>query len=169
MRDEDKTKKQLISELMELRRQVAMQTSAPQGGNGPGPAGPGAKREKGVFLDYSKDLLGQKKSTTEFIENVLANIIESIVVTDLEGRLIFFNKFSEELFGYRANEVLSAHIVKLGAHEPDVLGHIRRNEPFRGEIELKTKDGRRFPAHVRCVPLTDESDLPSAWSGSPGI
>jgi PAS domain S-box-containing protein len=116
-------------------------------------------------LNWDRFILGLKKTTKEFIDNVLENIIESIVVTNVEGRIISFNKFSEEIFGYRAHEVLNRHIVVLGASEPDVLGHIRRNEPFRGEIVLKTKEGRHFPAHVRCVPLTDESDRPIGMVG----
>ena len=116
-------------------------------------------------LNWDRFILGLKKTTKEFIENVLENIIESIVVTSLEGRLVFFNKFSEEMFEYRAEEVLNRHIVVLGAREPDVLGHIRQNKSFHGEIILKTKGGRRFPAHVRCVPLRDETDRPIAMVG----
>ncbi|MFH1114854.1 MAG: PAS domain S-box protein [Pseudomonadota bacterium] len=116
-------------------------------------------------LNWERFILGLKRTTKEFIDNVLENIIESIVVTNLEGRLISFNKFSEELFGYKSHEVLNRHIAILGASEPDVLGHIRRNEPFRSEIVLKTKGGKRFPAHVRCVPLTDEADRPIGMVG----
>ncbi len=87
------------------------------------------------------------------------------MVTNLEGRLISFNRFSEEMFGYESDEVLNRHIAILGAIEPDVLGNIRRNQPYRGEIILKTKEGKRFPAHVRCVPLTDESDRPIGMVG----
>lgn len=86
-------------------------------------------------------------------------------MTNSDGRLVFFNTFSEELFGYKAEEVLNRHIVVLGASEPDVMGEIRRNRPFHGEITLRTKDGRRFPAHVRCVPLRDENDRPIAMVG----
>jgi PAS domain-containing protein len=60
-------------------------------------------------LDWDRFILGLKKTTKEFIENVLENIIESIVVTNLEGRLIFFNRFSEELFGYRARVAPLCH------------------------------------------------------------
>lgn len=116
-------------------------------------------------LDWDGFILGLRKTTKEFIENVLENIIESIVVTTIDGRLVFFNTFSEEMFGYRAEEVLNRHIAILGATEPDVLGHIRANHPFHGEISLKTKQGRQFPAHVRCVPLADEMDRPIAMVG----
>ncbi len=123
------------------------------------------RRERSKSLNWDRIILGLKKTTKEFIENVLENIIESIIVTNIDGRLVFFNKFSEEMFGYKAEEVLNRHIVVLGAQEPDVLGHIRRNQPYQGEITLKTKDGRRFPAHVRCVPLRDEVDQPIAMVG----
>ena len=165
MRDRDKKKAQLIIELQEMRRRVAELESTRQIGNGSGHLASPVKKDKSGLFDTSVDLLGQKKGTKEFIQNVLANIIESIVVTNLEGRLVYFNKFSEEMFRYRADEVLNAHIAILGAVEPDVLGYIRRNEPYRGEIVLRTKDGRRFPAHVRCVPLTDESDRPIGMVG----
>ncbi len=116
-------------------------------------------------LNWDGFILGLRKTTKEFIENVLENIIESIVVANLEGRLVYFNTFSEEMFGYEAHEVLNRHIAILGATEPDVLGHIRQNRPFHGEITLKTKAGARFPAYVRCVPITDETDQPIAMVG----
>ena len=110
-------------------------------------------------------ILGLKKTTKDFLENVLQNIIDSIVVTDLNGRIIFFNKFSEKLFRYRAEEVLGRHIVILGARRPNVLQRVRQGRTFRGEITLKTKDGKAFPARVVCVPIRDEKDLPIGMVG----
>ncbi len=116
-------------------------------------------------INWDQLILGMKRTTKEFIENVLENIIESIVITNLEGSLVFFNKYSEQMFGFKAREVLNRHIVLLGAKTPDVLDHIRRDKTFNGEITLKTKSGRTFPAHVRCVPLRDEQDRPIAMVG----
>lgn len=110
-------------------------------------------------------ILGLKKTTKDFLENVLQNIIDSIVVTDLNGKIIFFNKFSERLFRYRAEEVLGRHIVILGARRPNVLQMIRQGRTFRGEITLKTKDGRAFPARVVCVPIRDEDNIPIGMVG----
>ena len=116
-------------------------------------------------INWDQFILGMRKTTKEFIENVLENIIESIVITNLNGYLVFFNKYSEEMFGYRADEVLNRHIVILGARTPNVLDYIRRDEPYNGEITLKTKAGRRFPVYVRCVPLRNERDQPIAMVG----
>ncbi|WP_028322246.1 PAS domain-containing protein [Desulfatiglans anilini] len=128
----------------------------------PDPPVPSAGREP---INWDRLILGMKKTTKEFIENVLENIIESIVITNLEGYLVFFNKYSEQMFGFEASEVLNRHIAVLGAREPDVLGCIRRNETYNGEIMFRTKGGRRFPAHVRCVPLRGEQDEPIAMVG----
>ncbi len=121
-------------------------------------------RERGT-INWDELILGMKKTTKEFVENVLENIIESIVITNLNGYLVLFNKYSERMFEFEASEVLNRHIVVLGAKTPRVLDYIRRGETFNGEITLKTKSGRRFPAHVRCVPLRDEQDRPIAMVG----
>jgi len=122
-------------------------------------------KKRRVTIDWNRLILGMKKTTKEFIENVLENIIESIVVTNLDGYLVFFNKYSEQMFEFKAEEVLNRHIVILGAKTPDVLKHIRNNETYDGEITLKTRSERYFPAHVRCVPLTDDRDRPIAMVG----
>lgn len=123
------------------------------------------RANKQKAINWDQIILDLKKTTREFVENVLENIIESIVITNLDGYLVLFNKYSEEMFGYRAEEVINRHIVILGAKEPDVLGHIRRNMSYHGEVTFKAKDGRSFPAHVRCVPLRDEKDQPIAMVG----
>lgn len=124
-----------------------------------------ARKRENNAIHWDRLILGMKKTTKEFIENVLENIIESIVVTNLGGYLVFFNRYSEEMFGYTASEVLNRHIVILGAEKPDVLSHIRRNETFNGEITLQTKAKKLFPAYVHCVPLRDEQDKPIAMVG----
>jgi len=120
---------------------------------------------EGSNLNWNHLILGMRKTTKKFIENVLENIIESIVITNLEGYLIFFNRYSEQLFGFKAHEVLNRHIAILGAKTPDVLNQINKNQTFIGEIILKKKSGKYFPAHVRCVPLKDDNDKLIAMIG----
>lgn len=116
-------------------------------------------------LNWNHLILGMKKTTKEFIENVLENIIESIVITNLDGYLIFFNRYSEQMFEFKAHEVLNHHIAILSAKTPNILKQIKNNQTFNGEIIFKTKSGRIFPAHVRCVPLKDDKDNPIAMVG----
>ena len=123
------------------------------------------KMPEGKDLNWNHLILGMRKTTKEFVENVLENIIESIVITNLDGYLIFFNRYSEQIFEFKAHEVLNHHISMLSAKTPDVLKQIKRNQTFSGEIILKKKSGRCFPAHVKCVPLKDDKDKPIAMVG----
>lgn len=116
-------------------------------------------------MQWDQLILGLKHTTKEFIENILQNIIESIVVADLSGRLILFNKYSEEMFGYTSAEVLDRHIVILGVLRPNVIDYIRRNQSFNDEVVLRRKSGATFPARVRCVPLRNEQGDPIAMVG----
>lgn len=109
-----------------------------------------------ITLDWEKIILGFKRTTRQFLEDIVENISESLVVTDLKGKIIFFNKGSEDLFRYSSKEVIGKHIAMLGALEPNVLEVIRKGNTFRGEISLLRKSNERFPSYIINVPLRDE-------------
>lgn len=117
------------------------------------------------ILNWNHLILGMKRTTKEFVENVLENIIESIIITDLDGHLIFFNSYSEKMFGFKADEVLGHHVTILGPKTPNVLKQIQKNKTFSGELTFKTKTGKCFPAYVRSVPLKDDKNKPVAMVG----
>jgi PAS domain S-box-containing protein len=106
--------------------------------------------------DWENIILGFKRTTRQFLEDIVENIGESFIVTDLKGKMAFYNKGSEELFLYAEEEVIGRHIAMLGAIQPNVLAEIRDGNTFRGEIALRRKSGERFPASVICVPTRDE-------------
>jgi PAS domain S-box-containing protein len=118
-----------------------------------------------VGIGWEDIILGFKRTTRQFLQDILEHITESFVVTDLQGKIVFFNKGSERLFLYRPEEVVGRHIVMLGAPRPNVLQEIRKGNTFRGEISLMRKTGERFPAHVVCVPLRDEGGKPMGMMG----
>jgi PAS domain S-box-containing protein len=109
-----------------------------------------------MSLDWENIILGFKRTTRQFLEDIVENLIESFIVTDLKGKMAFFNKGSEELFLYTQEEVIGRHIAMLGAIQPNVLANIRNGNTFRGEISLRRKSGERFPAFVICIPARDE-------------
>ena len=86
MKDEDKTKGQLINELVELRQRITeLETSRTE-----------HKR--------TVDVLGE---TNAFLENILdSSSYISIISTDLEGNVLFWNKGAENIFGYKAKEIV---------------------------------------------------------------
>jgi CheY-like chemotaxis protein len=105
-------------------------------------------REKGS-INWDQLILGMKKTTKEFVENVLGNIIESIVITTLDGHLVFFNKYSEEMFEFEAREVLNRHIAILRAKTPDVLQHSGWFDLLLVDIRMSGMDGIQLLEKVK--------------------
>jgi PAS domain S-box-containing protein len=117
-------------------------------------------------LDWEKIILGLKRTTKDFLETVVENLSESIIVTDLYGKIVYYNKGSEKIFEYKPEEILGKHIVTLGVKKPNVLQEIRNGNTFRGELVHTRKSGERCPSYVICIPLKDELDKPIAMVGS---
>jgi len=118
-----------------------------------------------MTLDWENIILGFKRTTRQFLQDIVEDIMESFVVTDLQGKIVFFNKGSERLFLYKPEEVIGKHIAILGALKPNVIGEIRNGNTFRGEISLMRKTGERFPAYVINVPLRNENGKPMGMMG----
>ncbi|MBI5167678.1 MAG: PAS domain S-box protein [candidate division NC10 bacterium] len=94
----------------------------------------------------------------ELLENVLNNVKESIIVFDPEEAIIAFSRGSEQTFGYRAEEVVGKKYTTLGEERHGILGVIKNRGTFSGELRLRSKDGRYFPAQVHVMPLWNERD-----------
>src|SRR4051794_34893220 len=79
---------------------------------------------------------------------LLANVHDSVIVTDLQGIVTFWNDGATRLFGYSAGEMLGRPLVeRLPEHvRPDVdamIGQIAAGEVFAGEWLDYRKDGSR--------------------------
>ena len=118
------------------------------------------------ILDWENIILGFRLTTKDFLETVLGNLSESIIVTDLDGKIVYYNKGSEELFEYKPEEIMVRSIIELGVRKPNVLAEVRKGNTFRGEVRLRRKSGEIFPAHVICIPLRDQNGAPMAMVGS---
>lgn len=86
----------------------------------------------------------------------------SIIGTDLGGkdaRVIFFNKEAENIFGYKAEEIVDKPVAKLHLPEdvekfPEIIEAMKKGkEGFTGESILVRKNGEKFPAAFNTFPL----------------
>ena len=95
----------------------------------------------------------------------LAAIVESsddaIIGKDLNGIITSWNKGAEKIYGYSANEMVGASILRLipperQAEEDYILGKIRRGEKVEHfETVRRTKDGRLIDISVTVSPIKD--------------
>jgi 1,4-dihydroxy-2-naphthoate octaprenyltransferase len=85
--------------------------------------------------------------------------VKSVITCDLEGRIETFNQGAEQVFGYRADEVIGKKRVSLFSPGQVVLQHVPnwlKIAREQGEYESNTvflrRDGTPIPAHVRITP-----------------
>jgi 1,4-dihydroxy-2-naphthoate octaprenyltransferase len=85
--------------------------------------------------------------------------VKSVVTCDMEGRIETYNRGAEQIFGYRADEVIGKKRVSLFSPGQVVLQHVpnwlkiaREQGEFESNTIFLRRDGTPIPAHVRITP-----------------
>ena len=98
-----------------------------------------------------------------FQASLLDQVRNAVIATDLEGRIIYWNRFSEVLYQWKADEVLGCSIAKTivppgKSHlMKGVMEDILRYGYRESEHIVRRKDGSLFPAFYVFSALSDEA------------
>ena len=96
-----------------------------------------------------------------FTALLLDAVGQSVMATDPDGKIIFWNRAAEELFGWSRDEVLERPVVEvtpapeLEARAEELMEALRAGESWSGEFTVRRKDGSRFPVLVTDSPVFD--------------
>ncbi len=99
-----------------------------------------------------------------FQSNLLDAVSQAVLATDLKGRIIYWNKFAETLYGWKASEIIGAKLrdnipIKTWVDDDRTAKkRLGRKETRSGEILVRRKDGTAFPAMVSITPLRDPKE-----------
>jgi len=110
------------------------------------------------------DLLQITGSSPTLLHELLSALPQAVVLTDLEGRILFANRMAATLTGYDADGLkdreLSIFFTRedLGYLYPNLFYLARRHLPFEGEVMLKRKNETRFFAFLYFTPCSDSAD-----------
>ncbi len=174
----EKTKKQLMSELSELRRRVAELEALED-----------ERRQTKQTLQKIYDELEQRieartlelvrtndqlkqeidehkktedelKRTKEYLENVIDNSVDAIGIVDRRGRFILWNRRAVEIYGYQLDELAGKSAFDLYA-DPEELDKMLKRLRGEGvvreyEIAMKKKDGSIVPMDISISLLKDD-------------
>lgn len=97
-----------------------------------------------------------------FQASLLDAVGQAVIATDVEGRVTYWNRAAEEIFGWTQEEVIGRDIVdltpggKTRSDAEEVMAGLRQGQSWRGEFELRRKDGSTFPALVTNAPIRGE-------------
>jgi PAS domain S-box-containing protein len=93
-------------------------------------------------------------------EQVLGVVEDAIVVLDLEGRVVFWNRAADRLFGWTAEETSGRRLDEcLPGDVRDVareaVSRARQDLPFTGQVRLPRKDGSAVLVGFTTTPYRD--------------
>ena len=130
----------------------------------------------GIFSDEEDELVALEGFITDITEqktgedqislqsNALEAAANSIVITDVEGKVIWVNSAFTKLTGYTSGEIFgkSLSILKSGVHPQSYYEYIEQTiktgEIFRGEIINKRKDGSLYTEEFTITPVRNLSN-----------
>ncbi len=96
-----------------------------------------------------------------FQARLLDEVGEAVIATDPSGKILYWNRAAERLYGWKATEVLGCDIVQVVPSEPsrgaaaEIMEHLRRGERWTGEHQVRRRDGSVFVARVTDAPVFD--------------
>ncbi len=89
-------------------------------------------------------------------------LFDAVVVTDVEGTIVDWNKGSELLYGYTKEEVLGQSVSILHVPEDvehvtaEVLSSVEKDGKWSGEVRMLHKNGNIGWIESMCIPILDE-------------
>lgn len=173
MKDENKTKQQLINELRTLRlrlEQCEAEKPRSEGWGcseliGPATGGYGGELIE-ANLRLKREIEDRKraeielKRIKEYLENVIENSADAIGIVDRHGKVILWNRRAAEIYGYDQEELAGKTAFVLYEDRGELermLKELRKNQFVREfEILMKKRDGSVVPMDLSLSLLKDD-------------
>lgn len=95
------------------------------------------------------------------LDEIISSVQTAIILTDIEGRILFASQAAERMLGYGPDELAGRNLSIIVTPEdltclyPNLLYLARLNEAFEGEVMFKRKNETQFFAALNFRPLTD--------------
>jgi PAS domain S-box-containing protein len=97
-----------------------------------------------------------------FESTLLDAIDEAVIATDMAGRIIYWNRAAEQIYGWPASEVMGHPITEITpatqsqAQAEEIMRGLLEGHSWSGEFMVRRKDGHVFLARVVDSPIMDE-------------
>jgi len=121
-----------------------------------------------TFIDITDRVAIMEK--LKYQAQVIEQIKNSVVATDLDGIVTSWNKGAENLFGHTEEFMLGRHISYVYPEEElpaleNVITALKAQGSNESEVKMKRKDGTEFFANLSLSMLYDENDKPVGMIG----
>ncbi|HBF42812.1 MAG TPA: hypothetical protein DDW42_04140 [Desulfobacteraceae bacterium] len=100
------------------------------------------------------NLLESCSNSKKLLENILSCMRNSIIITDLEGIVLFTNSVVEEMFGFTSEELKGGKLSLIFTPEdltflyPNLIHMARKEKAFEGKVMVNRRDKTRFLSFI---------------------
>ncbi len=118
-----------------------------------------------------KDITELKRTEQKLrlFSHAIEKAMDCVHIVDMEGRIIYSNKASEEMYGYSADELVGRHVDELNDDNnigrTVIIPSIKKTGKWSGELIRIKKGGQRFPIWLSASIIKDEHGRPVAMLG----
>ena len=112
----------------------------------------------------ARDITGKKQAEERirFQAHLLAAVGQSVIATDLEGKVVYWNRAAEKMYGWTAEETIGRSILEVTPSQDmveranEIMSEMSQGKSWSGEFTVQRKGGTRFPALITDTPVHDE-------------
>jgi len=129
------------------------------------------RSDAGEVLYYEgtvEDITGRKRAMAQIEEQaaLLDQAQDAIKVRDLEGRILFWNKGAERMYGWTRKEAMASLVSRLictdAAREEEAFKAMLKDGEWSGELQQTDKNGRKLTVEARWTLLRDNEGRPKS-------
>lgn len=101
----------------------------------------------------------------DFEKRLLNAIDQAIIATDISGLITFWSPSAEKLYGWKKDEVMGKNITEITPSDLSIdqakfiMESLKQGGTWKGEFNVKKKDGTSFLAYVIDTPVLDENGV----------
>jgi diguanylate cyclase (GGDEF)-like protein/PAS domain S-box-containing protein len=97
-----------------------------------------------------------------FQAQLLDTVGEAVIALDVEGRVAYWNRAAETLYGWSSEEAMGGLLRDMVVSEDlqgragEIAGQLREGRAWRGEFVVRRRDGTKFPVEGTSTPVFGE-------------
>ncbi|HEV2859743.1 MAG TPA: PAS domain S-box protein [Pyrinomonadaceae bacterium] len=111
------------------------------------------------------DALGRAFESARLPALLPDSVGQAVIASDAGGKIIYWNREAERLYGWQAGEVLGRDIVEVTPSDvsreqaAEIMRRLGAGESWTGEFMVRRRDGSCFPALVTDTPIFEDGRL----------
>lgn len=119
-------------------------------------------RGRQAELEQQMAELRKAEEAISFQAHLLNTVEQAVIATDLSGKITYWNRFAETLYGWSAEEAVGHNVMEITPADStqeqaaDIMARLMKGQSWSGDLMVRRQDGTTFPALITDTPINNE-------------